>query len=82
MLGTYATEMASIIRDLDDLVAERLRLQAELHGVSIEQEARRILTEGITVTRKHIAAEAAAMRAAQRPHRTRAVDLIREDRER
>ena len=75
--------MASIIiRNLDDLVAERLRLQARLNGVSVEEEARRILTEGTRLTRKQIAIEAAAMRAAQRPNRTRAVDLIREDRKR
>jgi plasmid stability protein len=77
------TVMASIIiRNLDDLVANRLRLQAHLHGVSVEEEARRILAEGTKLTRKQIAAEAAAMRAAQRPNKTRAVDLIREDRER
>lgn len=75
--------MASIIiRNLDDLVAERLRLQARLRGVSVEEEARRILAEGTKVTRKQIAAEAAAMRAQQKPHRSRAVDLIREDRDR
>jgi len=77
------TPVASIIiRNLDDLVAERLRLQARLRGVSVEEEARRILAEGTKVTRKQIAAEAAAMRAQQKPHRSRAVDLIREDRDR
>ena len=75
--------MASIIiRNLDDLVADRLRLQARLHGVSVEEEARRILDEGTKLTRKQIAAEATAMRAQQKPHRSRAVDLIREDRDR
>jgi plasmid stability protein len=33
-----------IVRNLDDEVAERLR--ARLQGVSVEQEARRILAEG------------------------------------
>ena len=75
--------MASIvIRNLDEVVAERLRLQARLKGVSVEEEARRILTEGTRLSRKQIATDAAAMRDAQRPNRTRAVDLIREDRER
>jgi plasmid stability protein len=75
--------MASIIiRNLDELVAERLRLQAQLHGVSVEEEARRILDEGTKLTRQQIAAEAAAFRAQQKPHRSRAVDLIREARER
>jgi plasmid stability protein len=71
-----------VIRNLDDLVAERLRLQARLHGVSIEEEARRILDEGTRLTRQKIAADAAALRAQQKPHRSRAVDLIRDDRDR
>ena len=71
-----------IIRNLDDEVAERLRLQARLRGVSVEQEARRLLAEGTQVSRKEIAVRAAVIRARQRPHRSRGVDLIREDRER
>jgi plasmid stability protein len=36
--------MASItIRNLDDQVKEQLRVRAALHGVSMEEEARRIL---------------------------------------
>lgn len=71
-----------IIRNLDDEVAERLRLQARLRGVPVEQEARRILAEGTRPSRADIAARAAAIRARQRPHRSRAVDLIRAHRER
>ncbi|HEY7648814.1 MAG TPA: plasmid stabilization protein [Methylomirabilota bacterium] len=71
-----------IIRNLDDEVAERLRLQARLRGVSLEQEARRVLAEGTRPSRAEIAARAAAIRARQRPHRSRGADLIREDRER
>jgi plasmid stability protein len=71
-----------IIRNLDDEVAERLRLQARLRGVSLEQEARRIIAEGTQASRAEIAARAAAIRARQRVHRSRGVDLIREDRER
>jgi plasmid stability protein len=71
-----------IIRNLDDEVAERLKLQARLRGTSVEQEARRVLTEGTKLSRKEIAAEAAAMRARQPRHTTRSVDLIREDRDR
>jgi plasmid stability protein len=71
-----------IIRNLDDEVAERLRLQARLNGVSVEQEARRLLALGTQTSRAEIAARAAAIRARQRPHRSRGVDLIREDRER
>ena len=71
-----------IIRNLDDGVAERLRVQARLRGVSVEQEARRLLAAGTQLTRAEIAVRAAAIRARQRPHRSRGVDLIREDRDR
>jgi len=71
-----------IIRNLDDEVAERLKLQARHRGVSVEQEVRRVLTEGTQISRAEIAARAAAIRARQRPHRSRGVKLIREDRER
>ncbi len=71
-----------IIRNLDDEVAERLRLQARLRGVSVEQEARRVLADGTRVSRAEIVARAAAIRARQRPHRSRGMELIREDRER
>ena len=71
-----------IIRNLDDEVADRLRLQARLHGVSVEQEARRVLADGTRVSRADIAARAAAIRAHQRPHRSSGVELIREDRAR
>lgn len=71
-----------IIRNLDDEVADRLRLQARLRGVSVEQEARRILAEATRPTRAELAARAAAIRARQRPHQSRAVELIRNDRSR
>lgn len=71
-----------IIRNLDDEVAERLRLQARLRGVSVEQEARRILADGTRSSRAEIAARAAVIRPRQRPQRSRGVDLIREDCER
>jgi len=71
-----------IIRNLDDEVAERLKLQARLRGTSVEQGARRLLTEGTKLTRKEIAAEAAAMRARLPRSSVSSVDLIREDRDR
>ena len=71
-----------IIRNLDDQVAERLRLQARLRGVPVEEEARRVLAEGTRVSRAEIAARAAAIRARQPPHRSRGVELIRQDRKR
>jgi plasmid stability protein len=40
-----------IIRNLDDEVAERLRVQARLRGVSVEQEARRLIALGTQLSR-------------------------------
>ena len=81
--GPYDDRMATIIiRNLDDLVAERLRLRAKLKGVSVEEEARRVLDEGTRLTRAEIAARAAEIRASQKLNKTNAVDLIREDRDR
>lgn len=71
-----------IIRNLDDEVAERLKLQARLRGVSVEQEARRLLAEGTQMSRAEIASRAAAIRARQRLHGSRGLDLIRQDRDR
>ena len=79
MLALMAT---IIIRNLDDQVAERLKIQARLKGVSLEQEARRILADGSALTRREIGARAATIRARQRPNRSRAVDLVRQDRTR
>ena len=79
MLALVAT---IIIRNLDDQVAERLKIQARLKGVSLEQEARRILADGSALTREEIGARAAAIRSRQRPNRSRAVDLVRQDRTR
>src|SRR5262249_41248260 len=70
-----------IIHDLDDEVAERLRLQARLHGVSIEQESRRILAKGMLPTRSEIAARAAVIRARQRPQRASGVAMITQHRQ-
>lgn len=77
------TSVASlIIRNLDEMVAERLKLQARLKGVSVEEEARRILAEGTKLSRKEIAAQARAMWARQKPNQPTAAALVREDRDR
>lgn len=79
----YDGRMATLlIRNLDEIVAERLRVQARLKGVSVEEEARRVLAEGTVVTRQEALERMAAIRARQKPNKTRAVDLIREDRDR
>jgi len=71
-----------LIRNLDEIVAERLRVQARLKGVSVEEEARRVLAEGTVITRQEALERMAAIRSRQKPNKTRAVDLIREDRDR
>jgi plasmid stability protein len=71
-----------LVRNLDDAVIERLRSNAQVRGTSLEAEARRVLAEGSKLTREDFIARAAAIRARQKPHRSRAEDLIREDRER
>jgi plasmid stability protein len=46
--------MASIsVRKLDDETLKRLRVRAAEHGVSMEEEARRILAEAVS-TPKHL----------------------------
>ena len=71
-----------VVRRLDDRVAARLKQRARLRGVSTEEEARRILTAASAMSRAEIAALAKAIRARQKPHRSRAVDLVRDDRDR
>jgi len=54
--------MADIkVRNLDERVTEALRLRAKRHGVSLEEEVRRTLTESVQATRAEafrLAAEA------------------------
>jgi len=72
-----------LVRNLDDAVLDRLKLAAKHKGSSLEQEVRTILTRAAaSLNRKELAAQAAALRARQAPNRSRAVELIREDRER
>ncbi|MFN4295167.1 MAG: FitA-like ribbon-helix-helix domain-containing protein, partial [Thermoflexales bacterium] len=45
-----SVRMASLtIRNLDDLTKQRLRIRAARHGVSMEEEARRLLKEALGV---------------------------------
>jgi len=71
-----------LIRNLDEIVAQRLRAQARLKGVSVEEEARRILSDGTALTRAEALKRILEIRAGQRPHKSNSVDLIREDRDR
>ena len=70
------------IPDLDDDVLTRLRESAGRRGLSLEDEVCRVLADAVGLTREVFIKKAAALRARQRPHRSRAVDLIREDRDR
>ena len=82
-MPVYAAAVARLeIPDLDDAVVTRLRESARQRGISLEDEVCRLLTEAMGLTREVFSKKAAALRAHQRPNRTRAVDLIREDRDR
>jgi plasmid stability protein len=72
-----------IIDNLDDRTLEILRLKARLHGRTIEEEARNILSGGTKLTnaeRLAAAREIAAMTPF--PQKTDSLDLLREDRDR
>lgn len=71
-----------IIRNLGEWIAERLKLQAKLKGVSVEEEARRILAEGTKISRKEVVEQARAMRARLKFDPRPAAQYIREDRDR
>ncbi len=71
-----------LVRKLDRDVVDRLKAKAKAKGKSLEQEAREILTSSVNTSREEFIAWAAALRAKQRMNKTRAADLIREDRDR
>lgn len=71
-----------LVRNIEDRVLDVLRMKAKMKGVSLESEARRILGEAALMSRQEFAARAALIRSQQRPNKTRAADLIREDRDR
>ena len=71
-----------IVRNLDDEVVSSLKIKAELHGHSLEQELREILKRAAPLTSAEKLALADRIRAMQdRPLETESVDLIREDRD-
>jgi antitoxin FitA len=71
-----------IVRNLDDEVVLSLKLKAELHGHSLEQELRLILKRAAELTVEEKVALADRIRAMQeRPLDTDSADLIREDRD-
>ena len=78
--------MAEIkIRSLDDRVAGTLRTRARVNGISLEEAARRALTESVARKREAFARRAAACRAASRRGRrgrpSDSTEMIRRDRD-
>jgi antitoxin FitA len=71
-----------LVRNLDDGIVERLKLRARSKGTSVEQEVRNILTEAARESRTELIEALAEFRTRQKPNRSRAADLIREDRDR
>ena len=71
-----------IVRNLDEDVVSSLKLKAELHGHSLEQELREILKRSAELTVEEKLALVDRIRAKQkRPLEDDSADLIREDRD-
>ena len=71
-----------IVRNLDDEVVSSLKLKAELHGHSLEQELRDILKSAAELSSEEKLAIADRIAAlTPRPLQTDSADLIREDRD-
>jgi plasmid stability protein len=71
-----------LIRNLDEIVVERLKERARARGTSLEHEARSIITDAVALSRKELAQALSDLRARQKPAGIPAADLIREDRRR
>lgn len=72
-----------IVRNLDDTVVDTLKQKAKLHGTSLEQELREILSEAAHLTkreRRSLAQRIQAMTPGD-IEQTDSADLIREDRD-
>lgn len=72
-----------IVRNLEDDVVERLKLKAELHGHSLEQELREILRAAapLTVEQKLALVDRAHALTRGRIQTEKAEDIIRADRD-
>lgn len=72
-----------IIRNLDDAVVAALKARAAAHGISLEEELRRLLAKAARPTPTQVRDVAAAIRAlAPRATSSDLEELIREDRDR
>jgi antitoxin FitA len=71
-----------IVRNLDEQVVSSLKIKAELHGPSLEQELREVLKNAAELTSEEKLALADRIRGMQaRPLETDSTELIREDRD-
>jgi antitoxin FitA len=72
-----------IVRNLEDDVVERLKLKAELHGRSLEQELREILRAAapLSVEQKLALVDRAHALTRGRAQHEKAEDIIRTDRD-
>lgn len=72
-----------IVRNLDDRVVATLKRKAELHGRSLEQELREILSNAARLTPEEKVALSDRIRAMTPPgvKQTDSAELIREDRD-
>jgi plasmid stability protein len=71
-----------IVRNLDEQVVSSLKIKAELHGRSLEQELREILKSAAELTVEEKLALIDRIQAMQkRPLEDDSADLIREDRD-
>lgn len=82
----YGFAMADLkVRNLDDRVAASLRLRARRHGISLEEEARRVLAQAASRRRQAVCLRAAALRAATKSNaksaRYEGTQTIRADRD-
>tara|TARA_R110002095_G_scaffold194354_1_gene172613 strand:- start:1843 stop:2070 length:228 start_codon:yes stop_codon:yes gene_type:complete len=71
-----------LIRNLDDQVIAKLKLNAEAASTSLEQYLRDLLTSKVTFDREAFLAFAKGMQDSARPSNLDPTDLIREDRDR
>jgi len=71
-----------IVRNLDDQVVSSLKIKAELHGRSLEQELREILKSAAELTSAEKLALIDRIQAMQKwPLEDDSADLVREDRD-
>ena len=75
-----------VIRNIDDLVLERLKVKAAQERKSLEQSLRELLTEAAKPSRSELLAEVDRIRAMTPPrkpgvHYPSAEEMIREDRD-